>query len=162
MKTADYCAALKRRWKITSDYELAKRLGVAKQTVSNYVNGHRVFDNTTAARVAEILELEPMRVIADAELERGSSRELWTRIRDAAAIAGAMIGGAVLLYALGEFNNNGIAHALMMALVLPPSSIHIAQLLLAGAAILTLAAWLALELAPARARAAARRLEVAS
>lgn len=86
MKTIDYCRALKKQLGISSDYELAKRLGVTRQSVSNYVNGLRAFDTTTAAKVAELLELDPITVIADAELERGTNDALWKRIRAAAAI----------------------------------------------------------------------------
>lgn len=153
MKTTEYCAALKRRWKISSDYELAKRLGVSKQAISNYVNGQRAFDVTTAARVAEILELEPLRVIADMELERGSSPELWKRLRDAAAIAGVMVAGALLYQVLaGGFDINGFASALALAVPLQASSVaEYALCVVAAATVLTLLAELALGRPRARA-----------
>ena len=93
--TRQYVADAKRRLDISSDYALAKALGITKQSVALLASGRSVMNNTTAAKVAEILELEPLQVIADCELERGSSPELWKRIRAAAAIA-----GAALLYAL--------------------------------------------------------------
>lgn len=92
--TRQYLAAVKAKLGISSDYALQKPLGLSKQGVSYLANGG-VMSTTTAAKVAELLELDPLKVIADAELERGSSPELWKRIRAAAAIAGA-IGGAVL------------------------------------------------------------------
>jgi|SRR5438270_6431645 len=104
MKTAEYCAAAKRKLKISSDYELAKRLGVSKQSISNYVNEHRVFDATTAAKIAEILKLDPLVVIADAEIERGTNDELWRRIAKRVAVVFFAAGAAS-----GGFNSNGIA-----------------------------------------------------
>ena len=86
MKTADYCAAAKQKLTLASDYALAKALGVTRASVSLLINGRSVMSNTTAARIAEILELPLQRVIADAELERGSDLELWKRLREAAAI----------------------------------------------------------------------------
>ena len=86
MKTLEYCVALKRRLNITSDYELAKRLGVSKTTISNYTTGRRAFDVSIAARVAEMLELDPMKVIADMELERGTNDALWSRIAKKVAL----------------------------------------------------------------------------
>ena len=100
MKTIDYCRALKKKLAITSDYQLAKQLGLQRQTVSHYVNGHRAFDQPIALRVAEILEISPEKVIADMELERASSPELqevWKRIaKKVAFVGGAAIGTALL------------------------------------------------------------------
>src|SRR5690242_10323754 len=116
--TRQYLADVKRRLGISSDYALQKPLGLSKQGVSYLMNGG-VMSTTTAAKVAELLELEPIAVIADAELERGSSPELWKRLRDAAAIAGAVIGAAVLYRALASgVDITGISHALV-ALALP-------------------------------------------
>jgi plasmid maintenance system antidote protein VapI len=93
VKTKDYCRAAKIKLGVTSDYALAKHLGVQRQTISNYVNGHRVFDNTMAARISEILDVDLVKVIADLELERGTNDELWKRIaRKVAAVAVVAIG----------------------------------------------------------------------
>jgi transcriptional regulator with XRE-family HTH domain len=86
LKTLEYCVALKRRLKITSDYELAKRLDVSKTTISNYTTGRRAFDVSMSVRVAEMLELDPLKVIADTELERGTNDELWSRIAKKVAV----------------------------------------------------------------------------
>ena len=86
MKTAEYCAAAKQKLTLASDYALAKALGVTRASVSLLINGRSVMSNTMAARIAAILELPLQRVIADAELERGSDGELWKRLREAAPI----------------------------------------------------------------------------
>jgi transcriptional regulator with XRE-family HTH domain len=98
VKTKDYCRALKVKLGVTSNYALAKALGIRRQRISNYVNGLRVFDNTTAVRVAELLGRDPMKVIADLELERGSDATLWQRIRQAVGLL-LVSAGAVLVAA---------------------------------------------------------------
>jgi hypothetical protein len=59
---------------------------------------------TTAAKIAGLLELEPIQVIADIELERGEDAALWKRIRDAAVVAAMAFGAA-------SFGLPGPAHA---------------------------------------------------
>lgn len=62
-----------------------------------------------AVRVAELLELEPMKVIADCELERGSDVELWRRMsRKVAAVLVAVSAAAGAPDQASAFNNNGI------------------------------------------------------
>lgn len=94
MKTAQYLDAAKQKLGIKSDYALAPCLGMTKQAISKMRNRPLVMSNTTAAKVAEILDLDPLRVIADMELERGSNDELWKRIAQRVA-------AAVLLPAIG-------------------------------------------------------------
>jgi len=94
MNTKQYLDAAKKKLRIESDYALAPHLGLTKQAISKLRNRPLVMSNTTAARIAGILELEPLKVIADAELERGSNDSLWKRIRDAAVIAIMAIGVA--------------------------------------------------------------------
>ena len=141
--TRQYVAEVKRALGISSDYELAKRLGVSRQSISNYANGLRAFEPTMAARVAEILDLEPLQVIADAELERGSAPDLWKRLRDAAVIAGAAIAAALLYRAAsGGLDITGISTA-FAALAVPVNwtELHIVLLsALVGAGALSVAA----------------------
>jgi plasmid maintenance system antidote protein VapI/uncharacterized protein YceK len=83
MKTTSYLDAARAKLGLPSDYALARHLGVPKETISNYRSGRRAFSNDIAARLAEILELDPLQVIADAELERAThpqKKELWQRI----------------------------------------------------------------------------------
>jgi plasmid maintenance system antidote protein VapI len=93
MNTVQYLNAAKRKLEISSDYALAKRLGITKASISLLVNGRSVMSNTTAAKIAEILELDPLRVIADMELERGTNDELWRRI--ARKVAGVVLPVAI-------------------------------------------------------------------
>lgn len=75
MNTLEYLAACKDRLGIDSDYALAKRLGVRQPTISSYRAGRSRMDDDVALKVAEILELHPMQVIAAANAERAKTEE---------------------------------------------------------------------------------------
>lgn len=94
MNSTQYLDAAKKALGIQSDYALAKHVGLTHQAIYKLRHGEVVMSNTTAARIAEILGVPELRVIADCELERGSNDQLWKRIRDAAVIAVVMIGVA--------------------------------------------------------------------
>ena len=140
--TRQYLADVKRALGISSNYALAKRLEISEQAVA-YLSRGGVMSATTAAKVAELLQLPPLQVIADAELERGSAPDLWKRLRDAAVIAGAAIAAALLYRAAsGGLDINGISTA-FAALAVPVNwtELHIVQLsALVGAGALSVAA----------------------
>lgn len=106
--------------KLPSDYALAEVLGISTQAIYK-LRGGGIMSATTAAKVADLLQLDPLTVIADTELERASSpddRKLWERIRAAAALAAFYVGAASFgvlpspahaqLPSQPGFNNNGI------------------------------------------------------
>lgn len=95
MKTVDYLDAVKRRLNIESDYALAQRLALSKQAIAALRKRDAVMSTTTAAKVSAILELDPLRVIADAELERGSDDQLWKKLRASAAAVLVAIGATL-------------------------------------------------------------------
>lgn len=71
MKTSrDYIDELKQKLAIKSDYEIAKELGISFQSVSFYRLGKRALDDYTASRIADELGIEPMQIVAAANLER--------------------------------------------------------------------------------------------
>jgi len=70
IKTITLLDTLKAAYSLTSDYQLAKKLGVKTATVSRYRNGLSFLDDRTAFEVSELLELEPSFVVACANLER--------------------------------------------------------------------------------------------
>lgn len=95
MKAVQYLDAAKVKLGIKSDYELARRLRLTPSAVSAYRQRGSTFDATTALKIAEILEIDVRRVIADAELERDAlspdDRELWRALLGkVVAIAGAV------------------------------------------------------------------------
>lgn len=79
--TVEYLNAVKARRDLPSDYAAAKLLGVTRAAVSRYRLGQGYFEDIVALRVAEILEIDPMEVIAAVNLERArteSDRLTWT------------------------------------------------------------------------------------
>lgn len=85
MKTLEYLAACKKRLGIESDYALAKALGVAQSSVSNYRIGRSRIDDEVALTIAEILQVNPMQVIAAANAERAKTPEQkarWTGLME--------------------------------------------------------------------------------
>jgi len=81
MNTLEYLAACKARLGIESDYALAKQLGVRQPTISSYRMGRSRMDDDVALKVAEILNLHPLQVIAAANAERAKTpeqRARWT------------------------------------------------------------------------------------
>lgn len=85
MNTLDYLAACKARLGIESDYALAKRLGVAQSSVSNYRTGRSRIDDDVALTIAEILQINPLEVIAAANAERAKTPEQkarWTALME--------------------------------------------------------------------------------
>jgi predicted transcriptional regulator len=91
--TVEYLDATKARLGLESDYAAAKALGVTRAAVSRYRTGTGTFDDLTAARVAEILGVEPIEVIAAVNYERTKDvrgRAVWESIWGKAAGAIAL------------------------------------------------------------------------
>lgn len=72
--TSDLLDEIKIRYRLGSDYALAKKIGVRKQTIAKWYAG-QIPDAYGAARIAELLELEPMKVIANFEQLRTEDKE---------------------------------------------------------------------------------------
>jgi hypothetical protein len=84
--TLDYLDEMKRRAGIDSDYAAAKLLRVTTSAMSRYRTLGMTFDPTTAAKVARILDVNPMEVIAASMHQRVKDceektfwREEWVR-----------------------------------------------------------------------------------
>ena len=91
--TGHYLDAVKIRLDLPSDYAIAKALSVTPSTVSKYRLGRSAPDDLVCARIAEILEIEPMEVIAAVHFERSTeprARALWEGIWGKAAGAIAL------------------------------------------------------------------------
>lgn len=87
--TLEYIDAVKIKLDLPSDYAVAKALCVTRAAVSSYRNGRTYLDDLTAVRVAEILEINPMEVIAAANSERAKSedaRRVWSGLWDRFAV----------------------------------------------------------------------------
>ena len=71
--------AVKVRSGITSDYALAKVLGVTQSAVSSYRTGRSRIDDDVALTIAQILGVNPLVVIAQANAERAKTPEIRAR-----------------------------------------------------------------------------------
>ena len=82
--TADYLDDAKTKLKIESDYALAKWLEIHQAKISECRSGKRQLDNYTAARLANLLEINPLEIIATSEMERekdSDRRGFWEQVR---------------------------------------------------------------------------------
>jgi transcriptional regulator with XRE-family HTH domain len=73
--TLDFLDDCKTALGIESDYALAKALGVAQSSVSNYRIGRSRIDDEVALTIANILQIEPIVVIAHANAERAKTED---------------------------------------------------------------------------------------
>lgn len=98
--TGDYLDAVKAKLDLPSDYATAKALGVTRAAVSRYRLLQSFPDELVCAKIADILGIEPIEVIAAAQFERSKdehARALWESIwgKVAGAIVPSLIACAV-------------------------------------------------------------------
>ena len=63
-----------------SGYGLSKIIGLGSGTLTNYEKGRRVMDDYTAFQLAEILDIDPAKIIAVANMDREKDqfkKEFW-------------------------------------------------------------------------------------
>lgn len=70
MKTVDFLDQLKASYGLTSDYQLAKKLVISQSSITNYRSGRNFMDNDLCVRVSELLDLDPLFVLASVNIER--------------------------------------------------------------------------------------------
>jgi hypothetical protein len=90
-------------------YGAGKLVGLTPNAAYSYISGRRAFDPYTATRVAELLGVEPVLVIASAEAERAKDSErraYWERMGGTAA--GIAL---VCLVATGVFESDALAYS---------------------------------------------------
>ncbi|NMG32347.1 hypothetical protein [Aromatoleum evansii] len=90
MMTKEFLQAVKAKHELKCDAELARLLESSTPVISRYMTGQRVMDDYTAAKVAELLDLDPMIVIAQANAEREKDekkRAFWSKFAAAASLA---------------------------------------------------------------------------
>ncbi len=82
MNSMEYLDKAKEKLGIQSDNGVSKHLGITRSAISNYRSGNYIMDDFTAAKIAEILEIDPLIVIAaaNAEREKGERREYWKKV----------------------------------------------------------------------------------
>lgn len=90
MTPTEYIDAAKEKMGLSSDYELAKRLGIPNANLPGMRRGERNIPLDVAFKLAITLELDPAQVVADLEAQREKNpkrREFWAGFtRRAAAV----------------------------------------------------------------------------
>jgi transcriptional regulator with XRE-family HTH domain len=100
---AELLDAIRERHNLPSDYAVAKTMGVPRQLVSRWRQGHGGMSDDHAARVAELLGLDPGHVLARLYAERATSdhaRSLWL---DLARRLGPVAAGLAALFLLPPY-----------------------------------------------------------
>jgi len=69
-KTTELLDLIKAEYKLPSDYALAKKLGLTRSSVSTLRNGKNFPSTDTAYKMAQLLYLNPLKVVCSCELER--------------------------------------------------------------------------------------------
>ncbi|WP_137940254.1 hypothetical protein [Chitinivorax sp. B] len=83
LTTLDWISALKTTLCISSDYGIAKHLGISKHAISKYRRKNEAFGPKTAEKVAEVLQVDPAILFASSEYERAKSnseKDVWQGI----------------------------------------------------------------------------------
>lgn len=79
---ASYIDELKEKLKISSDYGIAKHLGVTRQNITRVRNGE-VLNNGQCLKIANELKRDPLEVIATARAQNEKNAELkafWIKV----------------------------------------------------------------------------------
>lgn len=82
-QTTKLLDAAKKRLGLSSDYALAKRLGITTARMSNYRQERRGLDEDICFTVAELLDMEPGEVLAMMAMDRAQdakTRKAWARV----------------------------------------------------------------------------------
>ncbi len=103
MNTAEYLAAVKARLNVTSDYAVAKALGVSRQAASDWRTGRAEPGVLTCYRIAQILDADPALIVADLERERAeragkaAQASAWREwVEKLGGVAAALLMGTIL------------------------------------------------------------------
>jgi hypothetical protein len=76
LRTAEYLDLVRATLHLPSDYALQKPLGITKSQLSKYRTGADSLSDGIALRVAEICQLDAVRVLLDMHMERAKSPEI--------------------------------------------------------------------------------------
>lgn len=110
--TLEYLDEAKLKLGITSDNQLALHLGLTRASISDYRHKRSTMDPYTATQIAIILDIDPMLVIATANIERekdGKRREFWENFsKRISGIAAAVLLTASMAYDIDLKPNNDI------------------------------------------------------
>ena len=121
MKSADYIELLREKngWNYT---ECAEALGLSKQSMTSYRNNNVEMEDETCIAVAELLELDPLLVIANVRAARhksGKAKDFWEKIASTAAgIILCVSASAATLYPTDSIANEESGNADKLCIML--------------------------------------------
>lgn len=98
--TLDWINEAEQRFGLT-DYAMAKKLGVSTAQMSRYRTQKSYLGDDTAIRLAALLEVDPLPILAAAAAERATTdqaRDVWSKYAEAlAGLAGAAVLSGALI-----------------------------------------------------------------
>jgi transcriptional regulator with XRE-family HTH domain len=100
MRSVEFLEKVKVAHKMRNDHELAVMLQVTPAAISQYKSGKRMMDNETCVAIALALNIDPIKVIMAADLdkaERAGQKSLWEVFSTRAATAASLILGVTAL-----------------------------------------------------------------
>lgn len=111
--TADFLDALRAKLNLPSDGRLADHLGLHRQYMSEYRTQKTTFNDEMAMKIADILEIDPVYVVACMHAQRAKRAEektLWERIASmtVAASVVAVVSGLALILSGGAMSLEGL------------------------------------------------------
>jgi len=84
MNANEWLDKAKEKEHLNSDYKLAKLIGIDSGGIAN-IRKRNGMDNFTAVRIAEILEIDKLKVIIDMEIQKAKTankKEFWQKKYD--------------------------------------------------------------------------------
>lgn len=111
MKSAQYLDQVKAKLGLHADKELAEYFQVTKAAISQYKSGTRIMENEMCLAVALALEIDPLRVIMAADIdraERSGQKSLWAVFSQR---MGAVAASTVMAFGVTGFLTTGNAEA---------------------------------------------------
>lgn len=123
--TIDFLNAVKASQGLTSDYQLAKFLGVTASSISLSMSGRTYLGDEMALKVAEVLKIDPAQIVASVHYERAKKAEekaVWKGILERlGGIAASVFIGLALWYFAPEASADP---ALFLAGLIGAENIH--------------------------------------
>jgi hypothetical protein len=107
--TIEYLNEAKEALGIESDYGMAKWLKVSTAAMAQYRGGKRTIDDYTAAKLAEALRLNPLEVIAAANMERekvSERKDFWRKLAQGGMAAAIFLAAISVTYSGGVSANS--------------------------------------------------------
>ncbi len=108
----EYLDKAKEMLEISSDYQLAREIGVERSIINHYRKDRAEFSEYVAFQLAEILKIEPTEIIANREIKKEKDkfkRDFWLeKLKEYGQVA-TLTAGALTFTALPhhtDFNNN--------------------------------------------------------